>query len=139
MKTCIDCKSNKPTSDFYKRSKSKDGLQVRCKDCARTLRKKHYQSDAGKALKQKAQAAFYIRNRTWVKRYLEANPCIDCGEDDIVVLEFDHRDDVEKVNNVSYMVRYFSLDKIKLEVDKCDVRCCNCHRRRTAKQFNWWQ
>lgn len=139
MKVCIDCKINKELNDFYKRSKSKDGTQARCKDCARNLRKEHYRKDSGKALKLKAQAEWYIRNRTWIKNYLESHPCVDCGESDIVVLEFDHRDDVEKVNNVSNMIRRYSLNNIKLEVDKCDVRCCNCHRRRTAIQFSWWQ
>jgi hypothetical protein len=25
------------------------------------------------------------------------------------------------------------------EIDKCDVRCANCHRRRTAADFGWWR
>jgi hypothetical protein len=25
------------------------------------------------------------------------------------------------------------------EIEKCDVRCTNCHRRRTARQVNSWR
>ncbi len=27
---------------------------------------------------------------------------------------------------------------IKTEIKKCDVRCANCHRRKTSKDLNWW-
>lgn len=35
---------------------------------------------------------------------------------------------------------YFVGGKIvKAEIAKCDVRCSNCHIKRTTKQFNWWK
>ena len=33
----------------------------------------------------------------------------------------------------------YSLNAIRLEMQKCDIRCANCHRRRTAKQFGWYR
>ncbi len=67
----------------------------------------------------------------FIKEYLLSNPCIDCGETDTIVLEFDHVRG-EKINNVSKMVQSgASIDKIKSEIDKCEVRCANCHRRVT--------
>jgi hypothetical protein len=32
-KICFDCKENKPTTDFYKRTVSPDGLGIYCKKC----------------------------------------------------------------------------------------------------------
>jgi hypothetical protein len=68
--------------------------------------------------------------RDHVDSYLREHPCIDCGEKDILVLDFDHVRDI-KLKSISAMLRQgATLDQIKLEIAKCDVRCANCHRRR---------
>jgi hypothetical protein len=83
------------------------------------------------AQRNRANAEFLIE-------FLRQHPCVDCGEDDVVVLEFDHRRD--KLETVSTLSREgYSLDKLKAEIAKCDVVCANCHRRRTAKQFGWYR
>jgi 5-methylcytosine-specific restriction endonuclease McrA len=77
------------------------------------------------------------RNRDYVFKYLSTHPCVDCGETDPVVLEFDHRENKEY--EVSKLILSgTSLLKLSNEIAKCDVRCSNCHRRKTAKDFNWW-
>lgn len=71
--------------------------------------------------------------------YFSENPCVDCGETNPIVLEFDHRDREEKKYNISEMIaKGSSIKSIKEEINKCDVRCANCHKIRTAKQFNWY-
>lgn len=75
-------------------------------------------------------------NHAFILEYLEAHPCVDCGEPDPIVLEFDHRSD--KRCSVSDAVRKGLGQKtIAAEIAKCDVRCANCHRRKTADQFGW--
>jgi L-lysine 2,3-aminomutase len=74
----------------------------------------------------------------WMLDYFSEHPCVDCGETDPVVLEFDHVRG-EKVAAISFMIpRGYPMAKILAEVDKCDVRCANCHRRKTAKERNWY-
>jgi hypothetical protein len=73
------------------------------------------------------------RNREVVKQHLLKNPCVDCGETDIAILEFDHRVPAEKRFNIAgNYIR--SLPALFREISKCDVRCVRCHRRRTRKE-----
>lgn len=91
--------------------------------------------------KEKSQAK---RNRLRAQRkaflleYKSRSGCIDCGEDDPLVLDFDHRNPSEKVCAISQLVhKSCSMKKLMHEVEKCDVRCANCHRKRTAIQFGY--
>jgi hypothetical protein len=68
-----------------------------------------------------------INMRERIHQYLLSHPCVDCGETDIVVLEFDHRDPAERTCSVH---KCASLRTLEIEIDKCDVRCGNCHTRR---------
>ena len=68
---------------------------------------------------------------------MRKNGCVDCGESDPVVLEFDHVVG-EKLYNVANIVgTCLSLKTVKEELAKCAVRCANCHRRKTAKEQGW--
>ena len=73
-------------------------------------------------------------------RYLREHPCVDCGEADPIVLDFDHRDREHKVDSVMKLVLSgYGWETILAEIAKCDVRCANCHRRRTAVQLGWFK
>lgn len=74
--------------------------------------------------------------RQYVRDYLESHPCVDCGETDPIVLEFDHvRGD--KSANVSRIANNTcSVERLQAEIDKCEVRCANCHRRATYARMS---
>ena len=78
------------------------------------------------------------RNYAFLWRYLKIfGRCIDCGITDDRVLEFDHviGDKVSGVKRLADSLA--SLDRIKTEIRKCEVRCCNCHRIKTQTQLGW--
>jgi hypothetical protein len=67
--------------------------------------------------------------------YLENHPCVDSGENDPVVLEFDHVRG-KKISDVSSLGwKLVSWNSLMNEIAKCEIRCANCHRRRTAEQL----
>jgi hypothetical protein len=67
---------------------------------------------------------------TYLIEFFASHPCVDCGESDPVVLEFDHLED--KSFNIAKGLRDRSWAALVDEIAKCDVVCANCHRRRTA-------
>ena len=74
--------------------------------------------------------------RVFIYEYLRHNPCTDCGERDIIVLDFDHVHG-QKVANISKMINEGRpLEIIREEMAKCEVVCSNDHRRRTARRCN---
>lgn len=76
------------------------------------------------------------RIRRFINSYLKDNPCIDCGETDTIVLEFDHVGKAgSKDFNISDATRKgVSMQRLKDEIAKCEVRCANCHRKKTYER-----
>ena len=76
----------------------------------------------------------------WLAEYLHSHPCVDCGELDITVLEFDHVVKDENNRDVTSMAMY-SRRRVLEEINKCEVVCANDHTRRTAERANTirWQ
>jgi hypothetical protein len=72
--------------------------------------------------------------KVWLYEYLKNNPCTDCGEADPILLEFDHIRD--KLFHIGDAVRKcIPLKRVIEEVAKCQVRCCNCHRKKTYRDM----
>ena len=137
MKQCNTCKENKNESEFSLR---KNGTRVaRCKKCHAAYLRNYYANNKDKYReKNKRDLPRYVdRNNTYIINYLLEHPCVDCGETDLEVLEFDHRDSIGKDRKTSLLSlgNVWSIERIQEEIDKCDVRCSNCHTRRTRKQF----
>gem|GEM_PF-957896 len=138
LKRCSTCRATKPVTDFNVRRNAPDGRQARCRDCCRAWYETHKTEHmAGVARRNKA---YRVVTQTKLAAYLAEHPCVDCGEDDIRCLEFDHRDRADKTAPISVLLqRGRSWRTIAKEIEKCDVRCANCHRRRTADQFSTWR
>lgn len=78
-----------------------------------------------------------LAKRQYVTDYLQTHPCIDCGETDIIVLEFDHVRGVKRKNISNLIMQTYSLQTLMEEIQKCEVRCANCHRRVTHNRRKW--
>jgi len=145
MKTCTQCKLEKSEEDFNWKNKAKLIRHSLCKLCSSLAQKNHYKRSPQGVLNrresnQKSGALRRERNREFVWAYLLANPCIRCPEVDPILLEFDHRDPTQKAMAVSVMIcGEYSIKRISEEIDKCDVLCVSCHRRKTATQLGWWK
>ena len=131
---CSVCGAAEGTVDFPARG-------ARCLGCRRAGVRDHYRRNRAYYLDKarERQARVITETRLWLLGYLMTNPCVDCGEADPVVLEFDHRSTATKTAAVAVLARSgYPLQRVQQEVALCDVRCANCHRRRTHAQRGWW-
>jgi acetylornithine/succinyldiaminopimelate/putrescine aminotransferase len=142
VKKCSKCKKEKELSDYFWRDKSKNKLHSQCKDCYKACRhsQEHYKKYKEQYIKRSKarQKRIGTENKKHLIEYFKNHPCIECGESNPVVLEFDHRDRKQKWKEVSTMLRDYTWEQILKEIDKCDVLCANHHKIRTSKQMGWW-
>ena len=135
-KQCSMCKQWKPLDDFHRNRTRRDGRQNLCKPCNLELNKRWYR-DHPEARRTRMDEHARRRKRklqSMLLDYLRAHPCVDCGESDPVVLEFDHLRD-NSANVTTLVVRRVAWSVILEEIAKCEVVCANCHRRRTARRI----
>lgn len=150
MKYCSGCKQNLSLDMFWKNKAKKDGLHNYCKIChkrywaSRDIKRRFkYRNDINyrKLVNDKSKTYYYehqnaVKNQVKEHRiekfqkiieYLKIHPCVDCGNPDIRVLEFDHVRG-KKRDCVPAIARKCSWENTLKEIAKCEVRCANCHK-----------
>ena len=139
-KRCCVCDVVKPLTEFHRKSAARDGLQSQCRAC-NIEAAKEFHADNVEHCRARIKAWMRkvdLENKRRVFEYLVAHPCVDCGERDPVVLEFDHLRD--KVAGVAQLLHaHVKWPIVEAEIAKCEVRCANCHRRRTAIGNRWFR
>ena len=136
-KKCYTCGEIKTTADFNKNKVRKDGLNSICRACSKARSKRYYRENHDHHIKQcaKIKKKRIDANQRRMFEYLLEHPCVDCGETDPLVLEFDHLPGTNKKGLVGQLVGGgYSWETIQKEIDKCEVVCANDHRRRTYKR-----
>lgn len=138
-RVCSRCLASKPVTEFAMKNRVTESRSSYCRDCQRASSRAHYRRNTLSYLERaRAQRQRHRReNHDLVMSYLAKHSCVDCGESDPVVLDFDHVDPASKSDNVSRLMSTASPGVLLREIVKCQVRCANCHRMRTAMQFSW--
>ena len=67
-----------------------------------------------------------------VFEFLLEHPCVDCGIKDPRCLEFDHVSGKKEII-ISRAKHLGSPRMLAEEMAKCEVRCTNCHRKKSGK------
>ena len=100
MKKCSRCKEVKSFNEFNYKNKSLGSLQSNCKTCTRYLIRNHYNKNKEYYLDKthKRNAELKLEIQDYIRQYLQNNPCVDCGETDIRVLEFDHNREIGRAH-----------------------------------------
>jgi hypothetical protein len=137
---CLACLRVRPVEEFNFKDKLLGKRHARCRDCTRAQVRSHYRRNTPYYLEKARTQKLREREekQEFLIQYLLEHPCVECGESDIVCLDFDHVRG-EKVDCISRMVRDYSLARIKQELAKCEVRCAHCHRRKTAHQRGFYR
>jgi 5-methylcytosine-specific restriction endonuclease McrA len=145
-KTCTKCGEDKLLSDYFVRDKKTGRMHAQCKECYKTHRQSYYTAHYQKYRQDYLERAKKSRNRlktifrTNMIAYLIDKSCVECGEHDARVLEFDHVDPSQKKFMISQAVKLgYAWKDVLQELKKCQVLCANCHKRRTATQFGWYK
>jgi hypothetical protein len=152
-RTCKRCGKDKPISAFpklaVKSSKGESYWEHRCSACkSRAYRAKNPEKvkeyrrkrlkriknlDPEKILQLTRQSSLRhamrsARKKQELLKHIGQTSCSCCGFSDVRALCFHHRDPAIKEINISKgLILNYKIDRLKREVEKCDVYCLNCH------------
>ena len=79
----------RPLSEYDVRKTAKDGLQARCRSCSRAWCAANREAHRVNVRRRTVEVRREYKRR--LGAHLSEHCCVDCGESDVRVLEFDHR------------------------------------------------
>jgi hypothetical protein len=132
LRRCGRCNQRKPLAEFNWRRRARGQRDNYCRNCRAEYKQEHYAANRARyiAAALRRSRAIARERAAYLVKFFAEHPCVDCGERDPLVLEFDHLRDKSFV--IAKGLRDHSWQAVLDEIDKCAVVCANCHRRRTA-------
>src|SRR5215216_4084922 len=124
MTKCSMCCAVKELTAFAFKSRARAKRLGHCRACASQLGRAYYARDSAayKCRASRRNQLAKAQNRERMRAYLMEHPCVDCGLQDLAVLEFDHRDPKGKLASVSNLAGSpVSWSRVFTEIGKCDV------------------
>jgi hypothetical protein len=134
LRKCYRCGKRKPPEAFAWHRRKGGQRDSFCRPCRSAYGREHYEKHRERYIKQAAKVKYRLRRERTICliEFFKTHPCVDCGERDPVVLEFDHLRD--KSFSIGPELSRKRWETILAEIEKCEVVCANCHRRRTARR-----
>ena|GEM_PF-1006732 len=118
------------------RERGKDAFLPRTQEESMTPeeleRKRAWDRDYYQAHKSERKAAVHARKTKFAEYIQEIKAgagCAICGENHPATLQFHHRDPSQKEFSVGeFATRQLgNMERLKKEIEKCDILCANCH------------
>ncbi|MEX1178589.1 MAG: hypothetical protein WEB09_09020 [Nitriliruptor sp.] len=136
LRRCQPCGGWFPLAAFAWRRVDRGLRDTYCYRCRSAYHRAHYQQNRERYIAMAAaRRDREVERRTrQLLKYFATHPCVDCGETDPIVLEFDHIG--TKRFGISDGLRNRPWDVVLEEIAACEVVCANCHRRRTYRRGN---
>jgi hypothetical protein len=134
FRKCYRCGELKAVDEFSWRRKARGQRDSFCRPCRSAYGKEHYAANRQRYIDRAriVTQRLVLKRTRYLIEYFVAHPCSDGGEADPIVLEFDHLRD--KRFEISAAIRGRTWQSVLDEIEKCEVVCANCHRRRTARR-----
>jgi hypothetical protein len=144
VKVCTTCTRRQPDREFYADPRARDGKQAQCRTCQNAAKKRRYHADpdyrarvnkrnraAYRPGTRRALAVQQKAERAAIVAEAKAQPCVDCGNSyPPAAMDFDHVRG-EKGGTIAHLVcSGGSIERLKEEIAKCEIRCAVCHRLR---------
>ena len=129
-----------PIEKFPWKNKSKGLRHKKCSPCRNRYDKKIYNKtpeakERRRACLQKSSRNVRIQLKSKINEIKLNSPCVDCGGTfHPVAMDFDHVKGTKKYGISEMAGKRMPWDKIQKEIDKCELRCANCHRIKTYEE-----
>jgi hypothetical protein len=134
VKRCSMCGEVKPLDAFHRNRVRSDGRQTVCKECKSGYNATYYAANASRHRDMRSAQRQAMREDVGaIIERAKSQPCADCGRSfPPQAMDFDHVRG-HKEMDVTGMRRH-GRSRVLNEIDKCDVVCATCHRRRTQRR-----
>ncbi len=94
------------------------------RECRRRWYANHTESEKQHVIRRKKEI------KKWFNDFKKTLKCTICRENHPATLDFHHPNRKNKEKEIGFLVSEgYSINRIKREIEKCQVLCSNCHRK----------
>lgn len=92
--------------------------------------KRYYHNPKNREYHKGRQRERKQARKAWFEKLKSTMKCCRCGESEPCCLDFHHKDPTDKTKKGGGSIDImWSKERILEEISKCEILCCNCHRK----------